>query len=108
MFTVPAFVKMGLISCPIGAYLGMLMDCKLTRTATPRYINEGPIRLVFLRLAASILSMTPLLIPYLFVKSTYSVYTQYLARTSLPFFVACFLLFGLAKALFIRLGIQNP
>ncbi len=75
MFTVPAFVKMGLVSCPIGAYLGMLLDCKVSRTATHRDINDGPLRLGFMRLTASLVALTPLLIPYIFVKGEYTVYT---------------------------------
>ena len=106
MFTSPAFIKMGLVSCPIGAYMGILWDSYFTSTATTPDINKGPIRYGLMRLGAGIIVFSPIATPYFFLEGEYSVYTLYLLKTSLPFFLLTFLLFAFGKVLFLRLGIQ--
>jgi hypothetical protein len=40
MFICPAFIKMGLVSAPFGAYMGLLLDASLSGSPTPTDINN--------------------------------------------------------------------
>lgn len=48
--------------------------------------------------------VSPLLIPYFAMRDDYSVLTQYICRTSLPFFLLFLFLFGFSKQVFRRYG----
>jgi len=63
MFVNPALIKMGLSSCPIGAYLGLLIDAQ-SFGGTPQDINNTPIKYSLCRLIIGFILVSPLTLPY--------------------------------------------
>lgn len=109
MFVSPAFIKMGLVSSPLGAYLGLLIDAKLfSHQEQPKsYLRvfESERALALGRLLLSFAMISPLLAPYFLMRDDYSVLTQYICRTSVPFFILFLFLFGFSKQIFARYGL---
>ncbi|TNV72996.1 hypothetical protein FGO68_gene9614 [Halteria grandinella] len=107
MFVSPAFIKMGLVSSPLGAYMGLLIDAKLfngrTEQGAVKFQSEKMRALG--RLGLSFVMISPLLVPYFMMRDDYSVLTQYICRTSVPFCLLFLFLFGFSKQVFTKYGL---
>jgi membrane-associated phospholipid phosphatase len=115
MFVAPAFIKMGLVSSPLGAYMGLLLDARLfngteVHSLFQPHVQYKPARPLYYdgvgRLVVGFTLSSPLLLPYFYMKDDYTVLTQYICRTSVPFFLIFFWLFGFSKEVFPRFGLQ--
>ena len=100
-FLNPGFIKLGLVSSPFGAYLGILYDSYYSRTNTLVTINKTPLKYSFLRLLFGFLMVIPLMLPYIIMREeNFNMYFLYFFKTSLPFFLITFFLFGISKEIF--------
>ncbi len=106
MFVVPAFVKMGVLSAPFGAYFGILYDSARIGP-TPQRINSSSLWLALLRFITISVIVLPVTIPFFYISSTNHVWVLYLFKVSMPFFIAPFVMFAFGKVIFERLGIQS-
>ena len=98
MFVVPAFVKMGLVSAPFGAYFGILYDAAYyggTQLKEPTPLILAAKRFVFLGFV-----VIPLTIPFFYISSANHVWVLYLFKVSMPFFLATFVMFAFAKPIY--------
>ncbi len=101
-----AFIKSGLISSVFGAYFGILID-SIYFNGTKINHNDTPFWKGILRLLVGGLAATPLLLPYLLLSANLNMMSLYLLKTTLPFFLAMFILFSVIKPLFIKLRLVN-
>lgn len=106
MFVVPAFVKMGVISAPFGAYFGILVDA-VYFGGTRERINNGSLWLAFLRFITISALVLPITLPFFYISSTNHVWVLYLFKISVPFFLPTFVMFAFARPIFEKLGIQS-
>lgn len=106
MFVVPAFVKMGVISAPFGAYFGILVDA-VYFGGTRERINSGSLWLAFLRFITISVLVLPFTLPFFYISSTNHVWFLYLFKISVPFFLPPFVMFAFARPIFEKLGIQS-
>jgi hypothetical protein len=106
MFVVPAFVKMGVISAPFGAYFGILVDA-VYFGGTRERINNGSLWLAFLRFITISVLVLPITLPFFYISSTNHVWVLYLFKISVPFFLPTFVMFAFARPIFEKLGIQS-
>ena len=98
MFLNPGFIKSGLVSAPIGGYLGLLYDAYYSKSKTPPSINEGPFFYGILRFISGLVVVSPFLLPYLLIGGeNWNVYLIYLLKASLPFSLVTFILFAFGK-----------
>ena len=106
MFVVPAFVKMGVISAPFGAYFGILVDA-VYFGGTRERINNGSLWLAFPRFITISVLVLPITLPFFYISSTNHVWVLYLFKISVPFFLPTFVMFAFARPIFEKLGIQS-
>ena len=106
MIVVPAFVKMGVISAPFGAYFGILVDA-VYFGGTREKVNRGSLWLAILRFLTISALVLPTTLPFFYISSTNHVWVLYLFKISMPFFLATFVMFAFARPLFEKLGIQS-
>ena len=107
MFVVPAFIKMGVISAPFGAYFGLLVDA-VHFGGTRERVNKGSFWLAFLRFLTISAIVLPITIPFFYISSSQNhVWVLYLFKVSAPFFLATFVMFAFGRPIFERLAIQR-
>jgi len=106
MFVVPAFIKMGVISAPFGAYFGILVDA-VYFGGTRERVNKGSAWMAMMRFMTISAIVLPITIPFFYISSQNHVWVLYLFKVSAPFFVATFVMFAFARPIFERLGIQR-
>jgi cation transport ATPase len=98
---------MGLLSAIFGAYFGLCVDSMYFK-GTSSNINETKWYKSVLRLLLISLFGAPLFYYYYAIKNAdLNIMTLYLLRTSLPFFIAAFLLFAYSKILLRKLRLIN-
>jgi hypothetical protein len=106
MFVVSAFVKMGVISAPFGAYFGILVDA-VYFGGTHERINTGSLFLALLRFLTISALVLPITLPFFYISSANHVWFIYLFKISVPFFLPTFVMFAFARPIFEKLGIQS-
>lgn len=107
MFVVPAFIKMGILAAPFGAYFGMLYDTTCVGPTSERINSKSSLWLVLLRFFVIAVVVLPLTIPFFFISSANHVWVLYIFKNSMPFFIAPFVMFAFGKQIFEKLGIQR-
>ena len=98
MFVVPAFVKMGLVSAPFGAYFGILYDAAYY--GGTQFKENTPFIVAFKRFVILAFVIAPITLPFFYVSSVNHVWVLYLFKVSMPFFLATFVMFAFAKPIF--------
>ena len=107
MFVVPAFVKMGVISAPFGAYFGILVDAVYFEGTRERINSESSLWLALLRFITISALVLPITIPFFYISSVNHVWFLYLFKISVPFFIPTFFMFAFATPIFQKFGIQS-
>ena len=107
MFVVSAFVKMGVISAPFGAYFGLLVDAVYFGGTRERINTGGSLFLALLRFLTISVLVLPITLPFFYISSANHVWFLYLFKISVPFFLPPFVMFAFARPIFEKLGIQS-
>ena len=104
MFVIPAFVKMGVVSAPFGAYFGILYDAAHYGGEVK---NERSAKTTILKIITLALCIGPITMPFFYISSGNQVWIQYIFRVSIPFFLAPFSMFAFSKPIFSRFGLTK-
>jgi hypothetical protein len=96
MFTNNAFISTGGASSLFGAYFGILLD-SLYLKGTPATINKTPFWKSLLRLALSLLCVSPFTLPYILISSKKPMMIVYLFKQTVPLFFVMLILFSVTK-----------
>ena len=106
MFTNVAFISTGGVSSIFGAYFGIMLDSMYLK-GTPYRSNETPFLMSVARLLVALLVLSPLLLPYILIKSSSPLMIVYLFKQTVPFFLAMLSLFSWVKLVHEKLGLLN-
>ncbi len=105
MFVVSAFVKMGLVSAPFGAYFGILYDAAYY--GGTQITHSITLALAFKRFVILGIVIIPITFPFFYISSANHVWVLYLFKVSMPFFLATFAMFAFAKPIFKKFGLDH-
>ncbi len=106
MFTNAAFISTGGISSLFGAYFGIMID-SMYLNGTPQTINKTPLLKGLGRLAITVLTVAPFLLPNFLIENSAGMMTLYLFKQTVPLFFAMLVAFSFVKLLHKKLHLVN-
>ena len=106
MFTNAAFISTGGISSIFGAYFGIMID-SMYLNGTPQTINDTPLLKGLARLAITVLTVAPFLLPNFLIDNSAGMMTLYLFKQTVPLFFAMLVAFSFVKLLHKKLHLVN-